>query len=364
MKTKFTVFAIAWILGISLTLISAYGQIRKPTSSATPNTTLGVIDLSTLIAPGVDCGQTIMNVAKAYPGYMLQFPPGEFITTIPLDFSPYPSCRLRGAGRFMPGGSRIKGAFPDAVIKRVSTGTGNIELFDLNVANTDPAGECVHFEAVYGLTMERINTKGNRHITIASQTNTEMAMRDILLDGNLAQFPQGIGLAVRGHLTIDNIGGFQLDRACQLSGMIKLAGGRFEINNTAIITGIQPDGTGWPCQGSISCSTFEANLTSIWATKNTTAAHFTSLLIDGHDRSANGQVLPCQFGIDSQAQSSKFSLCSSGGSFATAAFQLNSPQNSNNLFQQCSAGNKFPGRPPVQYNQQDTSTQITQCTGF
>lgn len=231
---------------------------------------------------------------------------------------------LRGAGM-----TRIVGNFAGPLVAYNRNGvdaTSDARVSGIEFQNSHASG--------IGLQLERIEkgilaalkfTACAQGLVIGAiqATNVDIDLYDIDLNGSLASFPNGVGLAARMIGRVFGIRATQWGTACRVANHVDFFGGRIEECNIGIRTGVTPGDAEYSTVVSIIGMTNESTVRNVQMGKGTTSLSIHTYQSHG---TGNGVLaLNPTIGIDCQAGSGRISLQNAqiSGSFSTAAVALN-----------------------------------------
>jgi hypothetical protein len=174
---------------------------------------------------------------------------------------------------------------------------------DIAVENDDPAGTAVQLEGVYGARIESLSVKGNVGLVIGKlrPTNTEVSIDGLFCDSDLAQFPNGIGVAVQAVGEMRNVRATQCAEGLRVAHSMRIYGARLENNIIGLRLGIDPNGNSLQTIGIYAGVDTEACSQPVQVTKGVYQAVFQALRIFGTRNSVIPNPPLPSVGLDLQA---------------------------------------------------------------
>lgn len=273
-----------------------------------------------VLTTDTDCAPEFSALINATPeGSAYYFPAGQYkfgsTVTIP---SSRKCFKLVGDG-CAPGtsvGSRISGDFAGALFyyngnrtvrfEGVSFGNKNAAGMGVDLGTTTQASfdQCLFANCgAFGL---RAGVNGNTFALSVRDTDFRSC---------------GVGIAVDGHLRLDNVNLVGNGIGCRISGGgISIEGGRAEVNGTGWEIGFKPDGSVSSVGKLVMMGvTNEANDTAIRC-RNVSKSHFAAINVNGTSNAPSGGS---QIGLDvTGASYTCFENIELVGGYATAAVQI------------------------------------------
>lgn len=285
------------------------------------------------VVPGPDCTTAFLALVAARAAdpslwaSTIQLPPGGLNISQTIDgktSSKCPGLFIRGDGQEQ---TSLYGNVPGPLLAWNAAGldqSGSLRVSGMSVSNGHPSGTCIQGERIERSLFKDLVLKGNRGLIIGDKqaTNVEIVVKRCLFNGDIKQWPFGVGAALNMHGSIKDCAATLWRVAIKLARFVTVEHLRLEGNGVGLLTGQTASGLSVPYGGSITDVSLEANEVPLLITKNSQFVRLVGCRILGTGNPTT-HVSPA-VGVNVQAGSGPitFDTVTVSGSFSTAAVQL------------------------------------------
>ena len=309
-----------WLAAASLSLAGLFIALDTSHSQPPPNLVIlpgGFIDATQPpynVVPGADVTAGLRQLMRDMPrGTTILLPPGGLLVSGTCDFY----TGVKGGGhvdspRMVGSQTLISGNFAGPLVAYNAGGLDATAsdgfISGIIFSNAHAQGIGLQLERLDRSVIDRCTFSGGNGLVIGALqfTNVDVSVRDCQFQGNLRQYPQGIGAALNMQGACYNCGFFQWGAGMLLGRAVSVYRGHAENNIVAIQTGLTYSLVAVPYSGVLSHVTMEANVYPVQILKTCYGVNLDAVLIHGTGNSITGQAP--QIGIDVQPGSGRVSM--------------------------------------------------------